>query len=66
MVNNPPAMMETWVPSLSHEDPLGKGIATHSSIPVLRTPIDRGAERDNNSFIILLLKSVYLCGYLQV
>ena len=41
-------------------------MATHSSIPVLRIPIDRDAGRDNNSFIILLLKSVYLCGYLQV
>ena len=66
MVKNPPAMTETWVPSLSHEDPLEKGMATHSSIPVLRIPIDRDAGRDNNSFIILLLKSVYLCGYLQV
>ena len=28
---NPPAMWETWVPSLGWEDPL-KGKATHSSI----------------------------------
>ena len=32
MVKNPPAMLETWVQSLGHEDPLEKGIATHSSI----------------------------------
>ena len=29
---NPPAMQETWVPSLGREDPLEKGMATHSSI----------------------------------
>ena len=32
MVKNPPAMRETWVRSLSWEDPLEKGKATHSSI----------------------------------
>jgi len=32
LVNNPPAMWETWVQSLGWEDPLEKGTATHSSI----------------------------------
>jgi len=32
LVNNPPAMLETWVQSLSWEDPLEKGKATHYSI----------------------------------
>ena len=32
LVKNPPAMQETWVQSLDWEDPLEKGIATHSSI----------------------------------
>ena len=32
VVKNPPAMQETWVPSLGQEDPLEKGMATHSSI----------------------------------
>ena len=32
MVKNPPAMQETWVPSLGREDLLKKEIATHSSI----------------------------------
>ena len=32
LVKNPPAMWETWVGSLSWEDPLEKGKATHSSI----------------------------------
>ena len=32
MVKNPLAVQETGVPSLSQEDPLEKGMATHSSI----------------------------------
>ena len=32
LVKKPPAMRETWVPSLGWEDPLEKGKATHSSI----------------------------------
>ena len=32
LVKNPPAMQETWVPSLGWEDPLEKGKATHTSI----------------------------------
>ena len=32
VVNNPPAMWETWVQSLGWEDPLEKGVAPHSSI----------------------------------
>ena len=31
-VKNPPAMWEAWVRSLGWEDPLEKGMATHSSI----------------------------------
>ena len=31
-VRNLPAMQETWVRSLGQEDPLEKGMATHSSI----------------------------------
>ena len=36
-VKNPPAKRETWVQSLSWEDPLAKGNATHSSIPAWST-----------------------------
>ena len=32
MVKNPPAMQETWVQFLGLEDPLEKGMATHSTI----------------------------------
>ena len=31
LVKNPPAMWETWIQSLGWEDPLEKGMATHSS-----------------------------------
>ena len=35
---NMPARQETWVPSLNREDPLDKGMATHSSILARRIP----------------------------
>ena len=38
MVKNPPAVQETWVPSLDQEDPLEKGMATHSSTLAWRIP----------------------------
>ena len=38
MVENMPAMQETWVWSLSQKDPLEKGIAIHSSILAWRIP----------------------------
>ena len=37
-VKNLPAMQETWVQSLGQEDPLEKGMATHSSILAWRIP----------------------------
>ena len=37
-IKNPPAMQETWVPSLGWEDTLEKGMATHSSILAWRIP----------------------------
>ena len=43
MVKNPLAMRETWVQSLGWEDPLEEGMATHSSIPAWRIPMDREA-----------------------
>ena len=38
MVKNLPAMQETWVPSLGPEDPLEKGMASHSSVLAWRIP----------------------------
>ena len=37
-VKNPPEMLETWIRSLGWEDPLQKGMATHSSILAWRFP----------------------------
>ena len=38
MVKNLPAMREIWVHSLVWEDPLGEGMATHSSILAWKIP----------------------------
>ena len=38
MVKNLPAIQETWVQSLGWEDPLEKGVATHSNILAWRIP----------------------------
>ena len=37
-VQSPPAKRETWVLSLGWEDPLEKGMATHSSVLAWRIP----------------------------
>ena len=42
-VKNLPAMRETQVQSLGWEDPLEKGMATHSSILDWRISLDREA-----------------------
>ena len=39
LVKNLPAMPETWIQSLSQEDPLEKGMATRSSIIAWKTPL---------------------------
>ena len=44
-VKNLPEMWETWVRSLGWEDPLEKGMVTHSSIFAWRIPMDREAWR---------------------
>ena len=38
MAKSLPAMQELWVRSLGREDPLEKGMATHSSILALKIP----------------------------
>ena len=42
-VKNLPTMQETWVQSLSWEDPLEEGMATHSSFLAWRISMDSGA-----------------------
>ena len=39
MVKNLPVMWETWVQSLGWEDPLEKGMATHSGVLAWRIPL---------------------------
>ena len=41
MVKNPPANAGD-VRDMAREDPLEKGVATHSSIVAWRNPVDRG------------------------
>ena len=43
MVKNLSSMLEPWVRSLGWEDSLEEGMASHSSIPAWRIPMDRGA-----------------------
>ena len=45
MVNNLPAMWETWVQSLGREAAWEKGIATQLQYSCLENPMDRGAWR---------------------
>ena len=55
-----PAMQETWVQSLGLEDPLEKGLATHSSILAWRIPMDCSPPGSSVHGILLarILKSV--------
>ena len=64
-VKNLPAIKETQVWSLGWEDPLEKGMTTHSNILAWRIPIDRGAswaincggaESDMTEQLTLMLK----------
>ena len=38
MVKKPPTMQKTWVQSLGQEDPLEKGMTTHTNILAWRIP----------------------------
>ena len=40
LVNSPPAMWETWVPSLGWKDPLEKGTATQLQYSGLESPMN--------------------------
>ena len=60
LVENPPAMQETWVRSLGWEDPLEKGKATHSSILAGRIPrtVHGVAKSQTLSLSLICLLSV--------
>ena len=49
MVKNLPAMQETWVQFRGQEDPLEKGMETHSSILAWRIP---GTEEPGGQLFI--------------
>ena len=49
MVRHLPAVLETWVQSLSQEDPLEKEMATHSSILAWKM-LHKGAILSHNIF----------------
>ena len=49
-VKNLPAMQETHVPSLGWEDPLEKGMATHSSILAWGIPWTEVSSQTTNGF----------------
>ena len=68
LVQNPPAMRETWVQSLAWEDPLEKGMAAHSSILAWRIPwtvSSMGSQRVRNDWatftfpVCVLISSSY-------
>ena len=44
LVKNLPAVQKTLVGSLGWEDPMEECLATHSSIPAWRMPLDREAQ----------------------
>ena len=48
MVKNPLAMRETWVRSLDWEQPLDKGMATHSSMLAWIIPVDQRNLADDS------------------
>ena len=66
LVKSPPVMWETWVQSLSWEDPLEKGKATHSNILAWRIPMNcivHGVTKSRtrlSHFTSLLLQRVFL------
>ena len=66
MIKNLPAMRETQIRSLSQEDPLEKGMTSHSSILAWRIPLASPSpwghnESDMNERLTLSLYTVLLC-----
>ena len=58
LVKNPPVIWATWVRSLSWEDPLQKGKATHSSILAWRIP---WGHKESHTTEHLSLSSCFIC-----
>ena len=74
MVKNLPAMQETWVQSLGQEDPLEKGMVTHSSILAYRISWTEkpgglqpmGSQSDTTEQLTVLLSLKTLCQLLWI
>ena len=74
MVKNLPAMRETWVQSLGHEEPLEKGMVTHESILAWRVQWPEnpnglqstGSQRVGHNGATNILLSSCFCGYYLV
>ena len=56
MVKNLPAKEQTWVWSLGEEDPLEKGMATHSSILTWRISSTKEPGHDWTTFTFIHLE----------
>ena len=61
---------EMWVPSLGQEDPPEESVATHSSIPAWRIPVNGGAysprghkESDTTEVTERAHTQMYMCIY---
>ena len=73
MVKNLYAIQEIWIPSLSREDPLEKGMATHSSILAWRIPWaeepgwlqSMGSQSDTNEWPTHLISSFVLLSWIH-
>ena len=65
LVKNPPAMWETWVRSLSWEDPSEKGRAIHSSIVAWRIPWTVQKKSDTTERLLLSVKWMNLEPVIQ-
>ena len=63
MIKNLPAMKKTWVRSLGGEDPLEKGMATHSSILAWRIPWT-GDQRVRHNWVTNAHTHIFWLGYL--
>ena len=60
LVKNPPALWETWVQFLGWEDPLEKGVATHSSILAWRIPVTKSQTQLSDFHFRLLCFMLWL------
>ena len=77
LVKNSSAMQKTWVLSLGWEDPLGNGMATHSSISAWRIPGSKESDTTEqlshfsllmhtNAVTYVHLYCIHVCAYIYI